>query len=181
MTRSRSSLVYWVLGLTAVGALAVCVLRDDCTLLTPDQRAFRHYEAEDYEAAAEEFSDPMWRGVALYRAGRYTEASEAFEGVERDEVKADALYNLGNTRYKLSDFDGAVDAYEESLAMRADDEDTLHNLTLAKRMLEQSLTEEIPEEEEPEEPEEEEEQQEEEEQESEEQEQEFEGVVATPP
>mgnify|MGYP006935558943 CR=1 FL=1 len=46
VTRSRSSLVYWVLGLTAVGALAVCVLRDDCTLLTPDQRAFRLFEAE---------------------------------------------------------------------------------------------------------------------------------------
>ena len=54
MTRSRSLLVYWVLGLTAVGALAVCVLRDDCTLLTPDQRAFRHYEAEEYEAALED-------------------------------------------------------------------------------------------------------------------------------
>ena len=56
MTRPRSFLVYWVLGLTAVGALAVCVLRDDCTLLTPDQRAFRLFEAEDYEAAVEELS-----------------------------------------------------------------------------------------------------------------------------
>ena len=130
---------------------------------TAEQQAADRFDDGDYSEAAEGFSDDYRRGVALYRAGRYTEAGEAFEEVEREEVRADALYNLGNTRYKLSDFEGAVDAYEDSLALRANDEDTLHNLTLAKRMLEQSTTEEMPEEEEPEEPEEEEQQEQEEE------------------
>jgi Ca-activated chloride channel homolog len=38
--------------------------------LTPDQQGQLAYERGDYAGAAERFADPMWRGVALYRAGR---------------------------------------------------------------------------------------------------------------
>ncbi len=112
-----------------------------------DQEAAHQFKQGEYDAAAETFSDDYNRGVALYRAGRYTDAGEAFSGVEREEVKADALYNLGNTRYKLKDFEGAVEAYEESLTLRADDADTLHNLKLARKKTEQFSAEEMTEEE----------------------------------
>jgi len=111
-----------------------------------EQDAAHLYREGDYDAAAETFTDNYKRGVALYRAGRYTDAGEAFSSVERKEVKADALYNLGNTRYKLKDYEGAVEAYEGSLALRAGDEDTLHNLKLAKKKTEQYSTEELQEE-----------------------------------
>jgi len=68
-----------------------------------EQDAARQYREGEYEAAAEGFSDDYRRGVSLYRAGRYTEAGEVFEKVEREDVKPDALYNLGNSRYKRSD------------------------------------------------------------------------------
>ncbi|MGB5179932.1 MAG: tetratricopeptide repeat protein, partial [Gammaproteobacteria bacterium] len=117
----------------------------------PEQQAAQKFEEGEYSDAASEFSDDYRRGVALYRAGHYTDAGEAFARVEREEVKADALYNLGNTRYKRSDYAGAVDAYTASLELRSGDEDTLHNLALAKKMLEQNLTEEIEQEQEEEE------------------------------
>ena len=133
-----------VLGTTAVAA---SWFKND------EQLAAADFEQGEYSEAAEGFEDNYRRGVSLYRAGRYTEAGEAFASVEREEVKADALYNLGNTRYKRSDFEGAVDAYEASLELRTTDEDTLHNLALAKKKVEQILTEELQEEpvEEPEE------------------------------
>ncbi|MGD8618873.1 MAG: tetratricopeptide repeat protein, partial [Gammaproteobacteria bacterium] len=111
-----------------------------------EQDAAHLFREGDYDAAAETFTDNYKRGVALYRAGRYTDAGEAFSSVERKEVKADALYNLGNTRYKLKDYEGAVESYEQSLALRADDEDTLHNLKLAKKKIEQYSSEELQEE-----------------------------------
>jgi Ca-activated chloride channel family protein len=156
---------------------AVCLLSSTVVnaalFRNPEQVAAQKFEQGDYSEAAAEFSDAYRRGISLYRAGRYTEAGEAFASVEREEVKADALYNLGNTLYKRSDYTGAVDAYTASLELRSRDEDTLHNLALAKKMLEQTLTEEVEEEVEAEQAEEEEaeqEQKQEEEKQKEEQE-----------
>ena len=111
-----------------------------------EQDATKKYHAGEYNEAASGFTDTYRRGVALYRAGRYTEAGESFASVRREDIKPDALYNLGNTYYKRGDYESAVDAYMDALALRPNDEDTLHNLSLAKKMLEQSLTEEMPEE-----------------------------------
>ena len=107
--------------------LSRAVILLSCLLCTADasatwfrntaQEAAHKFEQGEYSEAAEEFTDSYRRGVALYRAGHYTDAGEAFESVEREEVKADALYNLGNTRYKRSDYEGAVEAYEESLTL----------------------------------------------------------------
>ena len=138
-----------------------------------EQDAAQKYHEGEYVDAAKDFTDTYRRGVALYRAGRYTDAGEAFEKVEREDIKPDALYNLGNSRYKRSDYEGAVDAYQAALTLRPKDEDTLHNMGLAKKMLEQTTTEELQEEEQEEE-EQEEEEQEEQEEEQEEQEEESE-------
>jgi Ca-activated chloride channel family protein len=127
VTKSRSSLVYWVLGLTAVGALAVCALRDDCTLLTPDQRAFRLFEAEDYEAAGEEFSDPMWRGVALYRQGEFEQAAGVFAGFDTPE----AALNQGNALVFMGKYDEAVARYDRALELRPDWEPAVINREIA--------------------------------------------------
>ncbi|MGD8312406.1 MAG: tetratricopeptide repeat protein, partial [Gammaproteobacteria bacterium] len=136
---------------------------------TPEQEAVEKFEQGEYREAAEDFSDEYRRGVALYRAGKYTEAGDAFQNVTREEVKADALYNLGNSRFKRSDYEGAIEAYEQALELRADDEDTLNNLALAKSLLGEVEEEEVIEEEPESEPE---EQQEEQQQESEEQQEE---------
>jgi Ca-activated chloride channel family protein len=139
--RLRCSTVWFLLSLLAISLPASASL-----FKTPEQDAAGKFEDGDYTAAASEFSDNYRRGVALYRAGRYKDAGEAFASVKREDVKADALYNLGNTRYKQGDYPGAIDAYQQSLKLRVNDEDTLHNLGLAKKMVELSTTEEITEE-----------------------------------
>jgi Ca-activated chloride channel family protein len=102
---------------------------------TPEQVAADDFEQGHYDDAAAGFTDTYRRGVALYRAGRYTEAGAALASVEREEVKADALYNRGNSDYKRGDYDGAIEAYEAALKLRPNDEDTLHNFALAKQMV----------------------------------------------
>ena len=46
--------------------------------LTPDQQGWLLYRYERYDLAAQRFSDPLWRGVALYAAQDFTGAAQYF-------------------------------------------------------------------------------------------------------
>ena len=138
MKRQTILVTYLLTGLLA-GATTV----EASWFRNTEQEAASKYREGEYSEAAQDFSDAYRRGVALYRAGRYTEAGDAFASVEREDVKPDALYNLGNSRYKRSDYEGAVEAYQAALALQPKDADTSHNLSLAKRMLEQTVNEEL--------------------------------------
>ena len=55
--------------------------------------------------AAEVFSDPAWRGAALYRAGDFDAAATEFR-------KARAYLNLGNAEVRLGRYAAALEAYD---------------------------------------------------------------------
>lgn len=90
-------------------------------------------DAAAADAAAAGFSDPDWRAVAHYRAGRFEEAARLLEG--RNDP--DALYNRGNALAKQGRLIEALGSYEASLAQRPADADTLHNRDLVRRLLSQ--------------------------------------------
>jgi len=123
----RSILVYWVLGLVVVAAVATCVIRDDCTLLTPDQQAYRLFADGDYEAAAESFADPMWRGVALFRQGEFEQAAGVFAGFDTPE----AAFNQGNALVMQGKYVDAVARYDRALELRPDWEPATVNRNIA--------------------------------------------------
>jgi Ca-activated chloride channel family protein len=104
-------------------------------LTSAEQRARAHFAKGQYEAAAAEFRDAYRRGVALYRAGSFRDAAQAFASVERAEVKLNARYNLGNAWFQLGEYEQAIEAYEAVLAQHPDQADAKHNLALAKRLL----------------------------------------------
>lgn len=85
------------------------------------------------------FDDPVWRGVAEYRAGRYARAAAAFGEAE----DAMALYNLGNAQAQLGAWPEARRAYLAALRLEPDHDDALHNLDLvtAAEALEEDLAE----------------------------------------
>ncbi|ANO52347.1 VWA domain-containing protein [Woeseia oceani] len=95
---------------------------------TPDQQASELLAEGDAEAAAERFEHPDWEAVARYRAGQFAESAAAFSG--RD--GATALYNLGNSLARMSQFDSAIEAYEKSLAIDPTNEDAMYNRDLLK-------------------------------------------------
>jgi tetratricopeptide (TPR) repeat protein len=75
-------------------------------------------------------------GDALYKLDRDSDAAGAFDSVaaRRDapqELRAAALYNLGNARYSAGDYAAAADAYRRSLAVAPGDTDARRNLVLA--------------------------------------------------
>lgn len=70
--------------------------------------------------------DPAWRGTALYAAGRYKEAAEAFAGFP---------YNRGNALALSGDLKGALMAYDAALARDPADEDAKANREVVARLL----------------------------------------------
>jgi Ca-activated chloride channel family protein len=82
--------------------------------LTPDQQGARLLARERYAEAAQRFRDPMWRGVALYRAGEFEEAAAAF--ARRDTARA--AFDRGNALVMAGKYDDAIASYDRALERR---------------------------------------------------------------
>ena len=81
---------------------------------TPDQEGRRHFRRGEYAAAAAAYHDPMWQGIAWYRAGEFKRAAQVFGRVD----SAEAHYNRGNALLMGGDYEAAVASYERALDMR---------------------------------------------------------------
>ncbi len=77
------------------------------------------------------WTDPMWRGTALYAAGRYPEAADAFGRLPT----AQGFYNRGNAFMKAFDYGKAIAAYELAVAEAPDWQEAADNLELARYVL----------------------------------------------
>ncbi|MBS0450381.1 MAG: VWA domain-containing protein [Proteobacteria bacterium] len=99
--------------------------------LTPDQQGRLAFEDEDYAKAAGLFTDPMWRGVALYRAGRFDAAQQAFALVDSPE----SLFNQGNSLAQRRRYEAAIAFYTQALQRRPDWKEAKANLALMKALI----------------------------------------------
>ncbi|GJG96958.1 VWA domain-containing protein [Cupriavidus pauculus] len=82
--------------------------------LTHDQQGRRAFERGDYAGAAALFDDPMWRGVAYYRAGKFEEATREFERIS----STDAQFDLGNALARQNKYQEAAARYQLVLQQR---------------------------------------------------------------
>ncbi|CAD76306.1 tetratricopeptide repeat protein [Rhodopirellula baltica] len=95
---------------------------------TPDQLGQRQMKQERYTDAANAFDDPMWQGVAWYRAGEFKSAAQSFSRASGPEAK----FNLGNCWLMLGKYDQAIASYEDAMKQRTDWTEAQQNLDLAK-------------------------------------------------
>lgn len=94
---------------------------------TSDQQGQRAFEQKDYNTASERFEDPMWKGVALYRAGEFKEAQVVFARLDT----AEAHYNRGNCLVLLGKYEEAVASYDRALERQPDWQKAQDNRTIA--------------------------------------------------
>ncbi|WP_087000650.1 vWA domain-containing protein [Rhizobium sullae] len=97
--------------------------------LTQDQQGQRYFRSGDYGAAADHFEDLAWRGAALYRAGHYQDAIDAFA----QSTDAGSYYNQGNALMHLDKAEEAITAYQQALKQRPAWPEAEANLKLAER------------------------------------------------
>ncbi|KAA5547283.1 tetratricopeptide repeat protein [Roseiconus nitratireducens] len=116
--------------LIGIALLAIVPLASNTWIdwwLTPDQQGERLMRRQEYELAAEAYTDPYRQGVAWFRAGEFERAAQSFARVSTAEAK----YNLGNCWVMLGKYDKAVDDYEQSLRLRPDWKEAQENRDLA--------------------------------------------------
>lgn len=101
------------------------------------QQAKKSFQAGDYDAAAEDFDDSYRRGVSLYRAEKYDEAARSFSEANRESIASAGRYNLGNSHFKLGQYDKAIEAYESIEEGDPLYDDARFNLDLAQRLMQQ--------------------------------------------
>ena len=106
--------------------------------LTKDQQAQRQLEEGNASDAAALFENPEWQAVAEYEAGNYSESAAQF--AEHGDTRN--LYNLGNALARQSQFESAIDAYDEVLELDPDNEDAAFNRDLLQQLLEQQAQQE---------------------------------------
>jgi Ca-activated chloride channel family protein len=82
--------------------------------LTPDQQGRQAYERKEFSTAADLFEDPMWRGQAMLKAGRYDEAAALFTRLDSPE----AALGEGIARIRNREYRPAARAFETALLRR---------------------------------------------------------------
>jgi Ca-activated chloride channel family protein len=98
---------------------------------TRDQQGRYYFDRGDYKTAAARFEDPLWKGVACYRAADYACAKDAFARVDSPE----AWYDLGNAYAKAGELKLAVSAYDKALAGRPGWPEAQANRTLVASLI----------------------------------------------
>lgn len=106
----------------------VVVLDNDFNLLTRDQQGQRLFEKGEFKEAAERFTSPEWKGVALYRDGQFEAAAAAFSG--SGDLKA--LFNGGNSLLMLGKYTEAIERYERALSLKPNWHPAMNNLSIAR-------------------------------------------------
>ncbi|GJD65697.1 tetratricopeptide repeat protein [Methylobacterium frigidaeris] len=114
---------------TALGlGLAAARLGPADLFASPDQRGRWHVERGSFRAAAAAFENPLWRGIALFRAGEFKQAAQVLGGLGT----AQAAYDHGNALVMLGQYDRAAQLYARALELRPDWPDAEANRTLAQ-------------------------------------------------
>lgn len=102
------------------------------------EKAFHSYQAAQ-ELAPEDVDLSEEMGQSAYKSHKYKEAESIYLQKGSSEVdkskKAADYHNLGNTRMRRKDYQGAVEAYKESLRNNPSDSETRYNLSEAIRQL----------------------------------------------
>ncbi len=105
----------------------------DSSWLTKDQQAYRALQSEEAEKAAALAVDPDLSGEAWYRSGEYANAFDSWTRLN----SADAHYNRGNALAYLGEYQAAIEAYDQALALEPEMQDALFNRDLLEKMKEQ--------------------------------------------
>lgn len=101
------------------------------TAVDNNRLAFELFKEGRYAQAAELFTDPAWKGTALYRSEQWWRAAEAF--IRANDT--DSTFNLGNSYVKLSYYALALEAYQQVLAQNPDHDDAAFNRDVMLKLL----------------------------------------------
>jgi Ca-activated chloride channel family protein len=116
-----------------------------------NQEGISSYQEEKYEAALEHFMSAKGlkpdmselksnTASSLYQMKKFKEAMEEFSSIDPEKSslsKSDFYYNLGNSFFKLNQFDKALKSYKKSLIEDPDDINSKKNFEITLKKIQQ--------------------------------------------
>jgi Ca-activated chloride channel homolog len=99
--------------------------------LTADQQGQIASDRRDYTRAAERFTDPLWRGYALFRDGQYQEAAEVLDRVQT----AQAASIQGMAYIRSRSYRDGVRSFKTALDRDPDYPGAADNLATAREIV----------------------------------------------
>ncbi len=129
----------WVMHWPATAGLVLLLSAPDTVkaeglldwVLTPDQQARLIYEDRNFSEAADRFQDPLWKGYALYQAGRYPEAVAALDRLATSE----AAFIQGMAQTRALNYRAGIEAFKLALERDPDNRAAARNLSIARALL----------------------------------------------
>jgi len=98
---------------------------------TKNQQAQQNYNKQNYEQAAQQFTDPAWQAAAQYKSAQPND-------IEMLPADSDAaFYNQGNVQAKSGQLKEAIESYKQAVALNPKNEDAKYNQDVVEKALEQ--------------------------------------------
>lgn len=103
------------------------------TIAVADDNLIAHklFQQNRFAEAAEIYTDPAWKGIAMYQSNQWWRAAEAF-------IRADdhiAMHNLGNTYVKMGYYALALEAYQMALERQPGFQDSAFNAEIMRKLI----------------------------------------------
>ena len=114
-------------------------------------KGIKAYDQKNYDAALKSFIDAQLQapdndlinfniGAAYYKSGDFQKALSHFEQAAASknvQLRDKAIFNKGNSQFRLQQYKDAIDSYKTYLKTHPEDSKASANLQLAEKMLEQ--------------------------------------------
>ena len=106
-----------------------------------NQQALSAFKQGDFASAEALFSDPSWQAHAQYALGDYDNALAQFKASPNDAIQQ---FNAANTLVKQTQYDAALKAYSNALALQPDFVEALENKAALEAFLKEQSSQQDP-------------------------------------
>lgn len=113
----RHQLICWLIVLVPLLYLPQSQAAWQDAWVSPDMQGQIAFKNGDYKKAAERFQDPLWQGIAYYRAEDFVAATSAFRQAPQT---AETLLWTGNSYAQQKQWQQAINSYDRALSLRPD-------------------------------------------------------------
>lgn len=136
------------IGLCLIGAAPVQAVEWSNLWSSPEQRAAKQFEEQQFDTLIENAPDASWRGLGEFRKGEFEAAAKSF-GEQREQAQnaglateaERAMYNQANSHVLQENYQEALSVFDELLESNPLHADAKHNRDIAQQLLEQQQQE----------------------------------------
>lgn len=121
--------LYSMVSTIVIAAVLICyLLTGSLSILSPDRQGFTLFRKQRYQEASVHFTDPLWIGASLFKAGSFDRAATIYAGYDTS-VSA---FNQGTCLIMMGKYEDAASRLTRALEINPGWPEAETNLALAR-------------------------------------------------